>query len=589
MHFTTTSKAALGAVLAGVLFAAPAVSSVRFSDAIDGNWADLAHDGRGWMIDYIPAGKDDNSAVNPSSTLFMYGAVYDQQGKPFWVALQAGVKEFEYKITGVALSTREGGQFGDTWSGNSTLRTIGTADVEMTSCSEIKLTLKPEASTGLPSSTQTLTALKFANDVNGSDRCVVKRAFTGCPVGTAVGPVPRSCMLSGTITQNLTLTNETTWILNGLVKIGIDNQTKVVLTIEPGTVIIGAGQAADYLYVEPGSKIFAQGTPTAPIIFTSPKDGVPGGTPAPKDWGGVVLSGNAPNNKCPAAPYDCRSEFDPSLRYGGNDPHDSSGVLQYVQVRYAGYVFQPNKEVNSFTFESVGDGTVVDHIQAYRGGDDGVEFFGGNVNASHVVITEGGDDGLDWDEGFSGKIQFVLLQHGSGFGEDNGIEASNQNANQDAAPRAQPTVANLTFLGKGNGGWGLLFKEGTGGHVKNAIVSGFKKSCLNIANAPTFTAAGTPPALSSVLTVDHVLVNCSTSFTQDDGAPWTSQAFFIAQAGNIESDPMLEGFLPKAGSPVLDAGVPITNDAFFAPTRYLGAFRDVNDDWTRSWTYNLAR
>jgi hypothetical protein len=387
----------------------------------------------------------------------------------------------------------------------------------------------------------------------------------------------------------MTLTNETTWVLKGLVKVGTDNQTKVNLTIEPGTLITGSGQAADYLYVEPGSKIFALGTPNAPVIFTSPSDGIAGGQPKAGDWGGIVVSGNAPNNKCLAAPYDCRSEFDPTLRYGGNNAHDNSGVIQFVQSRYAGYIFTTGREVNSFTFQSVGDGTVVHHIQAYRGKDDGIEFFGGNVGVKYAVVTEGGDDGLDWDEGYSGHVQYVLLQNGSGFGEDNGIEASNQATNQDATPRAIPSVANLTMIGNGQGGYGVYLKEGTGGHIKNSVFVGFKKGCQYMTHGPTWAAAGTPTALTGTLTIDHTLYSCDTQFAQDAAAPWTSEAFFNAQAGNLKGDALLQGFLPKAGSPLLDGGAQNTTDAFFTPTSYIGAFRDQNDDWTQGWTYRLAR
>ena len=242
----------------------------------------------------------------------------------------------------------------------------------------------------------------------------------------------------------MTLTNNTTWVLDGLVKVGGDNTNQTVLTIEPGTLLTGNGATSDYLYVQPGSRIIADGKAYAPIIFTSPDDGVTSGRePAPKDWGGVVLSGNAPNNKCPTAPFDCRSEFDPNLRYGGNNPHDSSGILRYVQVRYSGYVFTEGREVNAFTMQSVGDGTVLDYLQAYRGGDDGIEFFGGTANLRHMVVTDGGDDSIDWDEGWSGKAQFAYSKTGTGFGEDNGFESSNQNENQDATPRAMPTDLQL--------------------------------------------------------------------------------------------------------------------------------------------------
>jgi len=585
MRFTIPKLSALAGAMAAAMLAVPAANAaIRFSEATDGLYSDATHGGRGWVVDFIP--RKDGGGI-----LYLYGAAYDETGKQAWITSNFEVKEFEFKKTDAPMAMPTGGRFGDTWPGAVTPVVNGKLDVELLSCGELKITVKPDAATGLPTSTQTLVASSdYVNSLGGAtvnQQCVQKRKFTGCPTGTTL-VADRTCQITGTIASNLTLTNETTWVLKGLVKVGTDNSNKVKLTIEPGTLITGSGQAADYLYVEPGSQIFAQGTPYAPIIFTSPADGVGTTAPKPGDWGGIVISGNAPNNKCLTAPFDCRSEFDPTLRYGGNSARESSGVIQYVQSRYAGYIFQTGREVNSFTFQSVGDGTVVDHIQAYRGKDDGIEFFGGNVNVKYAVITEGGDDGLDWDEGYSGNIQYVLLQHGQGLGEDNGIEASNQNANQDASPRAIPTVSNLTMIGNGNGGYGVYFKEGTGGHIKNSLFTGFKNGCLYITNAPTFASAGTPTALTGNLTMDHNLVQCATNFNQAADAPWTAQAFYNAQSGNKVGEPLLDGYLPKAGSPLLDGGASASS-AWFTPVAYIGAFRDSNDDWTRGWVFNLPR
>ncbi|MCQ4165744.1 hypothetical protein [Tahibacter harae] len=585
MRVNKLKLSALGGALAAALIAAPTVNAaVRFSEATDGLYSDAVRN-RGWVVDFIPRSTG-------GGTLYLYGAAYDEAGKQIWLTTNFEIGEFQYKKTDVPFAMTAGGRFGENWPNPIDIKLSGKMDVELMSCGELKIAIRPDAATGLPNSSQTLIASADFSASLGNDainqKCVQKRKFTACPAGSTL-VADRTCQLTGTIATNMTLTNETTWVLKGLVKVGADNSNKVKLTIEPGTLITGSGQAADYLYVEPGSQIFAQGTPGAPIIFTSPADGTGSTTPAPGDWGGIVVSGNAPNNKCLAAPFDCRSEFDPNLRYGGDKPRESSGVIQYVQSRYAGYIFQTGREVNSFTFQSVGDGTVVDHIQAYRGKDDGIEFFGGNVNVKHAVITEAGDDGLDWDEGYSGNIQYVLLQHGTGLGEDNGIEASNQNANQDATPRATPTVSNLTLLGNGNGGYGVYFKEGTGGRIKNSLFAGFKKGCLYLTNGPTFAAAGTPAALTGTLTMDHNLVSCDAlNFAQAADAPWTAEQFYNAQAGNKTGNALLQGFLPQNGSPLLDGGLAPTAN-WFQPGEYIGAFRNAGDDWTLGWTHNVKR
>ncbi len=577
----TIKSAVLAACVAGGLFSASANAALTLTDVFSGNWADLSSPNKGWDVDVLTRGNGDK-------VLFLYGATFDAQGNPFWVATSFDFKEFESSFTGKPLVTFEGSTFSG--AEPTTLRSIGTIDVSFESCGEIKIDVAPNAASGFQPLSQTLTpAQSFASGIaQKGAKCVYKTKFTGCPAGTVAGVQPRSCVLSGQISQDMTLTNDTTWVLDGLVKVGGDNSNQSVLTIQPGTLLTGNGATSDYLYIQPGSRIVADGKDYAPIIFTSPDDGIASSRePAPKDWGGVVLSGNAPNNKCPSAPFDCRSEFDPSLRYGGNNPHDSSGILRYVQVRYSGYVFTEGREVNAFTMQSVGDATVLDYLQAYRGGDDGIEFFGGTANLRHMVVIDGGDDSIDWDEGWSGKAQFAYSKTGTGFGEDNGFESSNQADNQDATPRAMPTVSNFTFIGGPTAGDGIRFKEGTGGHLVNGIVSGYDKAgkaCLNILNLPTYVAAGSPNALSGALTVDHVFLNCATPFLTAADAPFTSEAFFNAQPGNSLANAMLNGYLPNANSPVIRGGR-LIEDAFFEPAPYAGAFSGASDDWMQAWTY----
>jgi hypothetical protein len=574
-------SAVLAACVAGGLVSAVANAAVTVTDAFSGNWVDAARPNKGWDVDVLT--RNDGTRV-----VFLYGSTFDANGNPFWITTNFDFDEFEFAFTGKPVGTFDGSTFSG--SEPTTLRLIGTMDVSFESCGEINVNITPNAESGFqPLSQKLVPAQSLASGVEQrGSKCVYKTKFTSCPAGTTPGVQPRSCVLSGQINNDMTLTNNTTWVLDGLVKVGGDNVNQAVLTIEPGTLLTGNGATSDYLYVQPGSRIIADGKAYAPIIFTSPDDGVASGRePAPKDWGGVVLSGNAPNNKCPTAPFDCRSEFDPTLRYGGNKPHDSSGILRYVQVRYSGYVFTEGREVNAFTMQSVGDATVLDYLQAYRGGDDGIEFFGGTANLRHFVVIDGGDDSIDWDEGWSGKAQFAYSKTGTGFGEDNGFESSNQNENQDASPRAMPTVANFTFIGGPTAGDGIRFKEGTGGHLVNGVVKGYNKdgkACLFITNAPTYAAAGTPTALSGSTTIDHVFLNCATQFKQDDGAPWTAEAFFTAQQGNSVADAKLIGYLPMANSPVLNGGR-LIEDSFFEPAPYAGAFRNSSDDWMQAWTY----
>lgn len=577
----------VGGILAGLFAAGQAQAALHLSDAFDGAWAELTSNthgqSRGWVLDVI-------TRADGGRVLFISGYVFDNDGNPLWVAASPSLGEFEFSAT-TDLYRYTGGTFGGAADETPEQHVLGSATIEFASCNEATLAITPAADSGLQPVTYTLNSVQ-ATDTSMTSSCVYKKKFTACPAGTTAGAQPRSCVLSGNITQNLTLTNDITWELEGLVTIGGDNANNATVTIEPGTLITGSGDTADYLYVNPGSKLIANGTPYAPIVFTSPRDGRTGQTPAPGDWGGVVLSGNAPDNKCIAAPFDCRSEFNPDLRYGGDNPHDSSGSLRYVQSRYAGYVFVEGREVNAFTFQAVGDGTVLEHLQAYRGKDDGFEWFGGTANAKYLVSYEGGDDGFDWDEGWSGKVQFAFSKWADSslaLGDDNGFESSNQADNHDAEPRAIPSWSNVTLIGNGNGGGnGLHLKEGTGGHLSNILVSGFNKdgkACLFVDNAATAALVGT-----DALALDHAWLNCTVNVLDGgSGVAGKAQALFDAGEGNGTGNPQLAGFLPAAGSPLSGGGRLIEEDGFFTAAPYIGAFRDANDDWTVGWTHRIQR
>lgn len=572
--------------VAGALFVGQASAAVKVSEVFNGPYYDMSANGRGISMLFAPTG--DGSHV-------VFGALYtyDNSGEPSWLILQDTFLENQFESDSVPVLRFTGGAFGFPYDNAGVAsEQIGTATIRVDSCHSIYVDLTMDADSGFDD----VELGDLAPVSGGSPNCVYQEEFTSCPAfSTPSAVVPRGCELSGVITQDVTLTNDITWVFNGLVRFGNDNANSMTLTIEPGTVMIGKGAASDYAYIEPGSRIIANGTPLAPIVWTSPQDGfIEGTVPQPGDVGGIVVSGNAPANACPEAPFDCRSEFDETLRFGGDQPHESSGEMSYIQVRYAGYVFAPNREVNSFTFQAVGDGTIIHHLQSYQGKDDCVEFFGGTAQVKYFACTQSGDDGVDWDLGFSGKLQYGLVEWGEGFGEDFGIEGASNPDSFDAMPRAIPTLANFTFLGHGHGSSGILHKQGSSGHIYNTIVKDFGTSCIEFRDTPaTFDAAGTPESPTGDTTFDGVIVDCDTNFKTADGAPWQVGDFFNSSAfeNNEEIDPMLEangGYMPLMNSPALSnaAEVRAEHRGFIDQTSYRGGFDGMND-WTVPWTYKV--
>ena len=234
------------------------------------------------------------------------------------------------------------------------------------------------------------------------------------------------CAISGTITGDLTLTDDVIYRLSGTVNVGADmggDGTKAggsagVLNIPAGVTIVSK-TSADYLVVQRGSKIEAKGTASKPIVFThsSVLDGsLTNPDTASGLWGGLVILGKAPINKCSndvrgTASCEKLVEGATDALMGGATPNDNSGTLRFVRVEYAGYEIFPGNELNGITFGGVGSGTTVDYVQVHNNQDDCVEFFGGTVNVTHLVCTGAGDDNLDIDWGYTGKMQYLSLIH----------------------------------------------------------------------------------------------------------------------------------------------------------------------------------
>ncbi len=422
---------------------------------------------------------------------------------------------------------------------------------------------------------------------------LVPTTFQKCPDFAVKGPIAHSCIIKGDaagIQKDITLTANTTWILSGGVYIGGDNKNSATITINPGTQIFGQS-GNDFLYIRRGSKIMAEGTPDQPIVMTGPNEVSRG------EWGGLLIAGNAKVNGCAVGVKLCQPAFEAitSEQYGGTDDKDNSGVLKYVQIKYAGFAVRPNQELNGLTLMGVGSGTLFDFVQVHMGLDDGIEHFGGNAYLKHIVLTGNSDDSLDWGTGWRGKAQYVLIQQASDAG-DRGIEADNDPSNYDDQPRSKPLLANMTIIGGSQVGTeGMKLRRGTGANIFNSVVTNFNTGgCIQIDGLRTYQNAGTSAnSLSGQLTAAGTYVDCpgkefNDKFKQGEVVPFTTEEWFRAQPGNVVGNPKLAGIYPAANSPLLTAGVKIADpDKFVDETSYAGAFKDANDNWHTEWSVGL--
>lgn len=284
---------------------------------------------------------------------------------------------------------------------------------------------------------------------------------------------------TGILTENETWTAENIYVLDG--KVVVDEN--VVLTIEPGTIIKGEqGQEtlASALIVDQGGRLIADGTPAAPIIFTSILDDIQPGQTAGSNltvddiglWGGVLVLGRAPisvSGDVETAQIEGIPANEPFGQYGGTIPNDNSGIIRYVSIRHGGITIGQDNEINGLTLGGVGSGTIIDHVEVVANQDDAFEWFGGTVNSSNLLVWAQQDDGLDIDQSYSGTItNAVVIQSAN---SDRALEIDGPEGS--AATYASFVINGLTLIGDPTNSFYADFRDGARGQVNNVLAYGF--------------------------------------------------------------------------------------------------------------------
>lgn len=386
------------------------------------------------------------------------------------------------------------------------------------------------------------------------------------------------------------------YILEGLVFVN-DGQT---LTIEAGTVIrakTGQAEKASALIVTRGGRIVARGTTEKPIIFTVEGDDLEGSIPlqASSLWGGVIILGNAPLNESGnEAIIEGISISEPRGVFGGDNPDDDSGILQYVSIRHGGTNIGEGNEINGLTLGGVGKGTVIDHVEVLANADDGVEIFGGTVNCKYLAVAWCGDDAFDFDMGYQGKGQFWLAIMEPETG-NLAIELDGSTGHPSQKPYTKPAIFNLTIVGRGlDSQSGLInFSTNSAGIIKNSIfvnqhagikieydfdrdnsLEQWQSGNLEITNCTFFNVADNTP--EGIFTIQG----------DDPGSETTQQwiAYFTSAPNQIKNPGFIIGNNTYHLFPDEEfAGeIAIPDDPWFENTGYQGAFK--NYDWLLGWS-----
>lgn len=401
------------------------------------------------------------------------------------------------------------------------------------------------------------------------------------------------------ISGDVVWTSDNTYLLEGFVFVG-DGET---LTIEAGTVVKGkpgAAESASALIVARGGKIFAEGTPTSPIVFTAEADDVSDPDDLPLDarglWGGVIILGEARLNSSPGeSAIEGIPTSEPRGIYGGTNDADDSGVLRYISVRYGGSDIGSGNEINGVTFGGVGSGTTVEFIEVFNNQDDGFEFFGGTVEARYLVSAFNGDDAFDYDEGFRGKGQFWFAVQASDVG-NRGCECDGGTDPEDGQPYAVPTLSNLTFLGSGassanaDNDYAVILRDNAGGKWYNSIFHDFVGTAFEIEDLASGQDSRARLEAGDVAVQNNIFGTFGAGALADDAF----KVDYLTAAGqnNRNVDPQLRGISrtndggldprPADGSPAWSGSRELADD-WFVDTDYVGAFGQVN--WAADWTF----
>lgn len=389
--------------------------------------------------------------------------------------------------------------------------------------------------------------------------------FTACSDDTPTengggGNETDEYLLSDNITENTSLKAGQVYTLSG----GIHIKNGATLTIPAGVTIVAKNDdVVDYILVEQGAKIDAQGTAASPIVMTSEKK-------ESGAWGGIHICGYAHTN----AEGGTGSSEIGGAPYGGSNDADNSGVLRYIRLEYTGYAFDEEHEANGVSFYGVGNGTTIEYLQAYKGSDDGFEFFGGSVNVKYLIATSCSDDSFDWTEGWNGKAQFLVAYQENketlGYDCDCLMECDNNGSNNAATPVAHPVLSNLTLIGNGGSKQGIRLRAGTEVELYNTIACN-KGIVLSVETTGTENALKDGTSKIEYVAIDGTLTSKENIYTNDR---------FVATAGNLASQTFIWNELYVGTQ---EGGKDMSSDSFFTPADYKGAVRSDNV-WTKGWT-----
>ena len=387
------------------------------------------------------------------------------------------------------------------------------------------------------------------------------------------------------------LATDTRWTSDTmyLVRHRVIVRSGATLAIEAGTLIRSYGPTAEII-VEQGGRIAVEGRREVPVVMTCD---MPPGERVPGCWGGLRMLGKA---RAVAGPGDVETLSADSVgAYGGDRPGDSSGALRYLRVEFAGAGPDAQAASTAVAFHGVGEGTVIDHVQAHSSLGDGIEFRGGTAHCGYCVSSSARRDSLVWSQGWNGTAQHLYVQQGKEGGS--AIHGTAGGGGGGAYPERTPTIYNATLVGGyywaiGPGvpgslatiGPGILLNGGAAATLRNLMVLGFADHALDTHDSsPMHFVSGRSSLRNAIFFSNGAKRRAR--HVPNDVASYVDYVWSKPNVVNVRYEPNPDP-RPKGGSAARRIGVaavPPAGGALSRSAQYLGAFGGGN--WLREWTF----
>jgi len=212
--------------------------------------------------------------------------------------------------------------------------------------------------------------------------------------GTCVIVCPPSNKLQGEIVVPLELNPSIEYLVTGPLLI----RDGAKLLIPAGTVIKVQSGVNAYIAIAQGGQIFANGVDRTEII---------------------------------------------DVFYGGTVNDDTSGIMRYLRVEYAGAQYDDTKQFNALSFYGVGAFTTLTYVQAVNCLGDGFKFIGGTVNPKWMVSTATRGNGLYFTDGWNGEGDSWYITDANKAG----IRIGNNLINEQISPITTGNLHNISIVG----------------------------------------------------------------------------------------------------------------------------------------------